>query len=140
MNYNLTQPALNTNAPAPGQAPKCLPDEELINVIGRYLLNHPQVKKCFTDHEPKDIIRLVIQKLAFNQIRVAFDNKNRICGVLIFEANVPEMTIHVSHLIGHGQRIVDAALNAWVEEFPNFDVSVMRRGKIRYYKFDQFFQ
>lgn len=122
-----------------------LPYEKEVNVLCRYILTHPQWQRAFSDPrqveaaKPSDVINVVLRHLKRGTVRVAQDEKGEIVGIMLFTPNTAEMVIHVDLLIGSDQRIVDAALEAWKNEYPEFSVTMVRHGKNRHYQFSQFF-
>jgi hypothetical protein len=114
--------------------------EQEVNVIGRYVFAHPQWRRAFPDSTPAQVVIAILKHLKRNTVRIANDRDGSICGVLFFTPNNYEQIINVDHMIGSNNMIIDAALIAWSTEYPNYDVTLKRRGKPRYYRFTDFFK
>ena len=119
---------MNTNTKEP------LPYEQFVNVIGKYILTHPYWRRTFIDHQPSDVVNALLRHMKNDTIRIARDEQDEICGLLLFTPHKAEGLVEINHLLGNGPHIVNAAFAAWAKEYPDCEVRVQRRGKIRIFK------
>ena len=119
--------------------PPTLPFEREVNVVGKFILTHPQWQRAFVNFEPKDIINVLLRHMKSGTIKVSYNEQDEINGVLLYTVNHIDGIVEVPHLIGTGSGVVQGAIEAWRQEYPEYAVTVMRRGVKRVYTPDMFF-
>lgn len=117
-----------------------LPFQMEVNVLGHYILQHPKWQRAFVGFTKEDLVNTILRHLKNNTLAVVFNkDTNAVNGVIFYTPHLAEGFVEVNHFLASCPCVVEAAIVMWSQLFPHQQVLAHRRGKVKWYKPEDFF-
>jgi len=101
-----------------------------------------RLSKAFDGASRQEIIYSIVHHVKNRHISVFINSDMTVGGFILFTPDGSRKRLHIAHMVSDGGVCngIETACKVWLREFKGWDVTAIRHGRLKTYKFDDFFE
>lgn len=103
--------------------------------------NEDKLNKAFDGASRQEIIYSIVHHVKSRHISVFINRDMTVGGFILFTPDSYRKRLHIAHMVTDGSAYdgIENACKVWLREFKGWDVTAIRHGQLKTYKFNRFF-